>query len=82
MKDVESTMKPPFRADHVGSLLRPKAISDARAAGKTGAPVVASVYPEWIAERMLSSAVRLAFDLCLQLGEQRAVWLAAQLSEH
>ena len=37
MKDVESTMKPPFRADHVGSLLRPKAISDARAAGKTGA---------------------------------------------
>ena len=29
------------------------------AAGKEGAPVVASVYPEWIAERMLSSAVPL-----------------------
>ncbi|MEJ0025674.1 MAG: 5-methyltetrahydropteroyltriglutamate--homocysteine S-methyltransferase [Rhizomicrobium sp.] len=28
--------KPPFRADHVGSLLRPRAIAEARAAGLTG----------------------------------------------
>lgn len=38
MKDelVKSDLKPPFRADHVGSLLRPKAIADARKAGITG----------------------------------------------
>ena len=33
------------------------------AAGEQGKPVVASVYPEWIAERMLSSAVPLPLSL-------------------
>jgi 5-methyltetrahydropteroyltriglutamate--homocysteine methyltransferase len=31
------TMKPPFRADHVGSLLRPPALQEARAKAKAGA---------------------------------------------
>lgn len=33
------------------------------AAGKEGKPVVASVYPEWVASRMLSSAVPLPLSL-------------------
>ncbi|PJE29427.1 5-methyltetrahydropteroyltriglutamate--homocysteine methyltransferase [Pseudooceanicola marinus] len=38
MKDemTKSTLKPPFRADHVGSLLRPTAVAEARKAGVTG----------------------------------------------
>ena len=28
--------RPPFRADHVGSLLRPRELADARAAHKAG----------------------------------------------
>ncbi|MCA0922343.1 5-methyltetrahydropteroyltriglutamate--homocysteine S-methyltransferase [Pseudooceanicola nanhaiensis] len=43
MKDIlsDSTLKPPFRADHVGSLLRPVNIAEARKKGVTGAELKA-----------------------------------------
>ena len=37
MSDPKPAIDPPFRADHVGSLLRPTAIHDARARFRTGA---------------------------------------------
>ena len=36
-------MLPPFRADHVGSLLRPQALLDARYAGGDGRPLPAAL---------------------------------------
>jgi 5-methyltetrahydropteroyltriglutamate--homocysteine methyltransferase len=57
--------KPPFRADHVGSLLRPPELRDARAAHAAG--------------RMDAAALRAVEDRCVRdaVAQQRAVGLRA-----
>lgn len=73
---MSDTSGPPFRADHVGSLLRPKALLDARArfaAGEIDAAELHGVEDEAIAD-----AVRLQRDVGLTTatdGEfRRATW--------
>ncbi|HEY0275151.1 MAG TPA: 5-methyltetrahydropteroyltriglutamate--homocysteine S-methyltransferase [Paenirhodobacter sp.] len=64
--------RPPFRADHVGSLLRPTAIHDARAKGLTGAALTE------IEDREIPALIRLQEDAGLKVvtdGEaRRAFW--------
>ena len=66
---------PPFRADHVGSLLRPAALKDARAKFAQGA-ITASQLRE-IEDREIESVVRKQEDAGLKLatdGEFRRSW--------
>src|SRR5690349_9652062 len=54
---------PPFRADHVGSLLRPKFLLDARAAAAKG-DITATQLRE-VEDRAIDNAIRLQEDVGL-----------------
>jgi 5-methyltetrahydropteroyltriglutamate--homocysteine methyltransferase len=67
--------KPPFRADHVGSLLRPQALKEARAQHANG-DLHASALAE-IEDREIEKVVKKQEDIGLQLatdGEFRRSW--------
>ncbi|MBS0125776.1 5-methyltetrahydropteroyltriglutamate--homocysteine S-methyltransferase [Thetidibacter halocola] len=72
MKDAATTVKPPFRADHVGSLLRPAAVAEARKAGITGAAL------KEIEDREIPKLIRMQEEAGLKSitdGEaRRAFW--------
>jgi 5-methyltetrahydropteroyltriglutamate--homocysteine methyltransferase len=68
-------MKPPFRADHVGSLLRPQELHDARAKNRQGELSDAEL--KKIQDKDIREAVKLQEDLGLQAvtdGEFRRDW--------
>jgi len=68
-------MKPPFRADHVGSLLRPQELHDARAKHRKGELSDAEL--KKIQDKDIREAVKLQEDLGLQAvtdGEFRRDW--------
>jgi 5-methyltetrahydropteroyltriglutamate--homocysteine methyltransferase len=65
-------MKPPFRADHVGSLLRPPELRDARARARTGAMSAAELRE--VEDRLIRAAVARQEAIGLRLatdGEYR-----------
>jgi 5-methyltetrahydropteroyltriglutamate--homocysteine methyltransferase len=67
--------KPPFRADHVGSFLRPAALKDARAKREKGAITAAEL--EAVEDREIESIVRKQEEIGLKLatdGEFRRSW--------
>ena len=68
--------KPPFRADHVGSLLRPAALKDARAGGERG-EITADQLKD-IEDREIAAVIKKQEDIGLQAvtdGEfRRAFW--------
>lgn len=72
MTAANQPLHPPFRADHVGSLLRPPAIAQARAAGLAGAALRA------VEDREIPDLIRLQEDVGLKVvtdGEaRRAFW--------
>src|SRR6476469_1886341 len=55
---------PPFRADHVGSLLRPKYLLDARAAAAKGE--LSATQLREVEDRAIDDAIRLQEDVGLQ----------------
>src|SRR5579884_2396454 len=66
---------PPFRADHVGSLLRPAALKDARAQRAEGAITAAQL--KEIEDREIEQAIRKQEEIGLKLatdGEYRRSW--------
>ena len=67
---------PPFRADHVGSLLRPRELAEARAARKAG--TLSADALRAVEDRCIEAAVRKQEDLGLRAatdGEyRRAYW--------
>src|SRR5881398_867994 len=68
-------MKPPFRADHVGSLLRPQALHAARARHKKGEIDRAALRA--VEDKCIKDAVKLQEDVGLQAvtdGEFRRDW--------
>jgi 5-methyltetrahydropteroyltriglutamate--homocysteine methyltransferase len=68
-------LKPPFRADHVGSILRPQALKEARAKREKG-EISASQLKE-IEDREIAKVIRQQEDIGLQLatdGEFRRSW--------
>ncbi len=68
-------MKPPFRADHVGSLLRPPELLAAREARKQGSLSAAEL--RQVEDRAIGAAVRLQEELGFQAvtdGEFRRTW--------
>src|SRR5207244_996930 len=68
-------MKPPFRADHVGSLLRPQALHAARARHKKGEIDRAALRA--VEDKCIKEAVKLQEDVGLQAvtdGEFRREW--------
>src|ERR1700694_3617843 len=67
--------KPPFRADHVGSLLRPKALHEVRAKAKRGE--VSKEELKQAEDRHIRDVVKLQEDVGLQSitdGEFRRDW--------
>src|SRR5215813_15055848 len=67
--------KPPFRADHVGSILRSAAIKDARAKHAKGAITAADL--KAVEDREVEAIVRKQEEIGLQLatdGEYRRSW--------
>jgi methionine synthase II (cobalamin-independent) len=67
--------KPPFRADHVGSILRSAAIKDARAKRETGAITAAQLTE--IEDREVEKIIRKQEEIGLKLatdGEYRRSW--------
>ena len=67
--------KPPFRADHVGSILRSAAIKDARAKRETGAITLAQLAE--VEDREVEKIVRKQEEIGLKLatdGEYRRSW--------
>src|SRR5712692_6044913 len=67
--------KPPFRADHVGSLLRPAALKDARARHERGEITAAQL--QEVENREIEQAIRKQEEVGLQLatdGEFRRSW--------
>ncbi|MBR9766366.1 MAG: 5-methyltetrahydropteroyltriglutamate--homocysteine S-methyltransferase [Rhodobacteraceae bacterium] len=74
MKDelVKSDLKPPFRADHVGSLLRPAPIAEARKAGLAGEAL------KEIEDREIPALIKMQEEVGLKVvtdGEaRRAFW--------
>jgi 5-methyltetrahydropteroyltriglutamate--homocysteine methyltransferase len=67
--------KPPFRADHVGSLLRPRALKEARA--KHARDEIAASQLEEIEDREILKAIRKQEEIGLKLatdGELRRSW--------
>jgi 5-methyltetrahydropteroyltriglutamate--homocysteine methyltransferase len=67
--------KPPFRADHVGSLLRPAALKDARAKRERGEIDAAAL--KAVEDREIEKAVRKQEEVGLKLatdGEFRRTW--------
>ncbi len=73
---MASTLKPPFRADHVGSLLRPRALQAAREALSKGAFSREAL--KEVEDRAIKDAVRMQEFVGLQSitdGEfRRAIW--------
>jgi 5-methyltetrahydropteroyltriglutamate--homocysteine methyltransferase len=70
-----SRTKPPFRADHVGSLLRPAALKAARAQREAGAITPAQL--KEIEDRAIETVVRRQEEVGLKLatdGEFRRAW--------
>jgi 5-methyltetrahydropteroyltriglutamate--homocysteine methyltransferase len=68
-------MKPPFRADHVGSLLRPRELHEARARHKKGELDRAALRA--VEDKCIKQAVKLQEDVGLQAvtdGEFRRDW--------
>src|SRR5713226_3307581 len=68
-------MKPPFRADHVGSLLRPQALHAARARHKKGEIDQAALRA--VEDKCIKEAVKLQEEVGLQAvtdGEFRRDW--------
>jgi 5-methyltetrahydropteroyltriglutamate--homocysteine methyltransferase len=68
-------MSPPFRADHVGSLLRPAALKEARAK-RTQSAITAAQLTE-IADREIEKVIKKQQDIGLKLatdGEFRRSW--------
>jgi 5-methyltetrahydropteroyltriglutamate--homocysteine methyltransferase len=66
---------PPFRADHVGSLLRPAAVKEARAKRATGAISAAEL--KAVEDREIGRLVKQQEEIGLQLatdGELRRSW--------
>ena len=71
---VGARSSPPFRADHVGSLLRPRELADARAARKAGA--LSSESLRAIEDHCIGTAIRRQEDIGLRAatdGEYAAV---------
>jgi 5-methyltetrahydropteroyltriglutamate--homocysteine methyltransferase len=72
VKQETQVKKPPFRADHVGSLLRPRAIAEARAGGITGEAL------KQIEDREIPKLIRMQEEVGLKVvtdGEaRRAFW--------
>jgi 5-methyltetrahydropteroyltriglutamate--homocysteine methyltransferase len=67
--------KPPFRADHVGSFLRPAALKEARAKRETGAITAAEL--KAVEDREIENVIKKQEELGLQLatdGEFRRSW--------
>src|SRR5215475_3289092 len=67
--------KPPFRADHVGSFLRPAALKEARAKREKGAITAAEL--KAVEDREIEKIVRKQEEIGLQLatdGEFRRSW--------
>ena len=67
--------KPPFRADHVGSFLRPAALKEARAKHEKGAITAAEL--KAVADREIEKVIKRQEELGLQLatdGEFRRSW--------
>src|SRR5437899_4690429 len=67
--------KPPFRADHVGSFLRPAALKEARAKREKGAITAAEL--KVVEDREIEKIVKKQEELGLQLatdGEFRRSW--------
>jgi 5-methyltetrahydropteroyltriglutamate--homocysteine methyltransferase len=67
--------KPPFRADHVGSFLRPAALKEARAKRETGAITAAEL--KAVEDREVEKIIKKQEDIGLQLatdGEFRRSW--------
>ena len=67
--------KPPFRADHVGSFLRPAALKDARTKRETGAITAAEL--KAVEDREIEKVIKRQEELGLQLatdGEFRRSW--------
>src|SRR5499427_9674967 len=67
--------KPPFRADHVGSFLRPAALKDARAKHEKGAITDAQL--KEVEDREIEKVVRKQEEIGLKLatdGEFRRSW--------
>jgi 5-methyltetrahydropteroyltriglutamate--homocysteine methyltransferase len=68
--------RPPFRADHVGSLLRPRELAEARAAHKAG--TLSAEALRAVEDRCIDAAVRMQEDIGLRAatdGEfRRAYW--------
>ncbi len=67
--------KPPFRADHVGSILRSAAIKDARARRESGEITVAEL--KAVEDREIETIVRKQEEVGLKLatdGEYRRSW--------
>ena len=61
---MSATLTPPFHADHVGSLLRPKALLDARAARLAGQMSAAELRA--VEDRCIREVVQLQQDIGLQ----------------
>src|SRR5215467_7946715 len=67
--------KPPFRADHVGSFLRPAALKEVRAKRETGAITAAEL--KEVEDREIEKIIKKQEDIGLQLasdGEFRRSW--------
>ena len=67
--------KPPFRADHVGSFLRPAALKDARAKREKGAITAAQL--KEVEDREIEKIIKKQEEIGLQLatdGEFRRSW--------
>ena len=68
-------MKPPFRADHVGSILRPQALKEARAGREKGE--ISAAQLKEVEDREIAKVIRQQEDIGLQLatdGEFRRSW--------
>jgi 5-methyltetrahydropteroyltriglutamate--homocysteine methyltransferase len=74
-EDTMQRTSPPFRADHVGSLLRPPALKDARAKHAQGAMTAAQL--KEVEDREIERVIRKQEDVGLKLatdGEFRRSW--------
>ena len=61
---MTTASQPPFRADHVGSLLRPKFLLEARAAAAKGQ--ISAVQLREVEDRAIENAIRLQEDVGLK----------------
>lgn len=64
---MASTHRPPFRADHVGSLLRPDSVMDARRKFYADEPSISAEELKVIEDEAILNAIRMQEDLGLQV---------------